>query len=120
MKIGDKAYGSFGKYSRIDVREGEVINVSATGVIRVKFATSTISFNARGRERGRQFYDGAQLISADQYADLLMKQKRQQAITKAHDAVRKAHDINIDRAGKEVVIAALQAAVAAVQAIPEG
>jgi hypothetical protein len=66
--IGDPVYGSFGKFGRIDVRQGVITKVTPSGQIVADFGGSyPRRFNGRGWEIGVGEYDRGYLIERDQF-----------------------------------------------------
>jgi hypothetical protein len=118
LNVGDKAYADFGKYSRVEVREGTVIKKSAIGVVQIDFGISSpVSFMTNGFERGGTMHDKAFLITKDQYDQRRPKMETQQRERTAQRAVKTAYDIPAMTANKVALIDALKAALAAVEAI---
>lgn len=48
IEVGQTVYTSFGKYGRVDVRQGKVVRVSPTGQL-------TVDFNERHQGNGKPF-----------------------------------------------------------------
>lgn len=109
--VGDTAYGSFGQYSRIDVRVGIVTKVTPSGQTVVAFPRREIRFTPNGREVGAGPYSVARLIDAGDYARLIEHQKVQDARADVRNAIGKVRDTSLDDI--DAVIAALATAAAA-------
>ncbi len=96
--IGDPAYGSFGKFGRVDVKRGVVKNVTATGQVVVDFGEQygvkdkprLRRFGASGREHGYDSYSGGYLIDAEAYKRLERDGAVQSGIARAHATMRAA------------------------------
>jgi hypothetical protein len=120
IKTGDTVYADYTRYSTVDVRQGTVINVSPTGVIKVDFGKGVASFQPTGWERGANQYDRAFLIPKERYDRSLVQMNLRNAERVAMDRIKIAGASNITATNRDEIVAKLEAAIAAVKAIPYG
>jgi hypothetical protein len=98
LNIGDPAYGSFGKYGRINVKRGTVVKITPTGQVVVDFGEKypgngkpfTRRFKS-GHEIGGAWDSGGLLIPRDRYERLSIEQEVRDHLTRALEACRTAH-----------------------------
>lgn len=125
LKVGDTAYADFGRGTIPDMRVGEVINVSPTGVIKVRFNFSNnvcYSFMPDGRERGYNGWYPVWLKTEEQYNKLRGVSDRARAARKANEAIKDCSTFTqpsaANEATKAAIIATLEEAIALVRAVP--
>ena len=118
--VGQTVYAdltAYGANARTIVASGEVVKVSPTGVIRVKFATKERSFQPGGLERGADWRMAARLIDQTEYERLrpiMIAERRQH---RAHDAIRNVGLLPCNADNKGEIIKLLRIAMAAVEAL---
>jgi len=101
--IGETIFASFGRFGKIDVRSGTVVNVSPTGTIKADFGRKNVttgkpfyhSFKSDGWERGRFSYESAHLISAAEYEMLSAQQDRQTRCNNINSLIRRLSETPI-------------------------
>ena len=87
-KVGDTVYGDFGRYSRVDVREGVVAKVTPSGRVNVDFGNlKSIQFK-NGRQVGGDRLYRYRLIGRETYDRLVAKQAAQQAVSALNTRIR--------------------------------
>ena len=122
MKVGDTVYGSFGKYGRVDVREGKVVKVTPTGRVNVDFGRRShgdgkpiIQQFKDGREVGGDTWHPVWLIQRDRYEQMLAAQREEDAV----NAFR-VHANKAPRGSKAEMLAWVAEMQALAEAIPDG
>lgn len=117
LNVNDIVYASFGRYGEVDVRKGVIIKKSATGVVKVRFVGSEHSYLQCGRERGGG-WSSSNLIDEATYQRLLNASNIQHAARRANNAIKAVGGVYVDGTNRNDVIARLEAALAAVRAVP--
>lgn len=95
-QVGDIVYGSFGRYSKIDVKPGKVVKVTPTGRCNVDFgfinygnnSTRLIKFDTSGRQIGGDQWHSYRLIDSETYERLAKEQAQQDALAAVQDYLR--------------------------------
>lgn len=103
--------------ARTIVATGEVVRITASGVIGVQFASSKRSFLPSGMERGKDWRSAAKLIDQTTYERLrpIMITERRQL--RAREAITNVTKIACNADNKADIITALKIAMAAVEAM---
>jgi hypothetical protein len=122
LKVGDTVYGDFGRYPRVDVREGKVVKVTPTGRINADFGQRC---DGNGERIIYQFKDGRQvgshsrwhsywLIDRKCYLERLELQRKEGAV----NAFR-VHANKAPRGDKAAMLAWVEEMKALAEAIPD-
>lgn len=87
LKVGDTVYGDFGRYGRVDVREGVVTKVTPSGRVNAHFGQhydgngEPIIYQFKGgRQIGGDRWHSYRLIDQAEYERLLATMREQQAV----------------------------------------
>lgn len=109
-KVGDTVYGSFGRYSTIDVREGTVLKVTPSGRINVDFgfvnhgnqSPRIIQFKGRHQIGGDRFHS-YYLIDRETFQRLSAEQAVQDALGKVNNLIAKTRAFKDKASLKEFI-----------------